>query len=88
MRSNFEFLSFPIFSWDGWDSGDEGTLTFYDVHFLLPSLEQYNGKTVDFENTGKLSIYDNDEDATLLWSDYVVAVPEFMEVLKIRYPGI
>lgn len=55
-----EIMGIEIFKWDGWDALDAGQLQFYEVEFLLPELEKYNGSAtaVSLDMNGDLEFYD------------------------------
>lgn len=71
-------LGIPVFTWDGWDEAGDQDLQFYNVKFLLKSLEKYNGNTV-FVKFGwnVVKIY---EDKNVI-SVNLFEVPEFIKEL-------
>ena len=64
---------------------------FYNVEFLLPSMQKYNGMNVCRWFDGKMEIYKNSESDTdksvsgIIWSGYVTDIHEVMEMLKEKY---
>lgn len=80
-RNVQKLFGIPLFYWGYWDDIDVGELQFYDVHFLFPSMEKYNGSTIDYNLEGKINIY-NDEGTKIIWEGYACDIPEFMEAIK------
>ena len=81
-----KFCGIKIFEWEEWDDIDIGELQFYNVKFLLSSMEKYNeiiGITVTRNLDGKMKIYN--DDMKVIWNGYITDIPEVMEELNNRY---
>ena len=81
-RSTKSFCGIDIFTWADWDEVYTGCLQFYNVIFCMSSMEKYNGSTVTRNLEGVLSIYS--ENGEIIWSDYIIAIPEVLKELKSR----
>ncbi len=83
-----QFCGVDIFNWKEWDMMDTDNFYFYNVEFLLPSMQKYNGMDVGRWFDGKMEIYkDSDPDADesvsdVVWSGYVTDIHEVMEALN------
>lgn len=81
-----KFCGIKILEWEEWDDIDVGKLQFYNVKFLLSSMEKYNeiiGITVTRNLDGKMEIYN--DDMKVIWDGYITDIPEVMEELNNRY---
>lgn len=83
-----QFCGVDIFNWKEWDIMDTDDFYFYNVEFLMPSMQKYNGMDVARWFDGKMEIYkDSDAEAdesvpNVVWSGYVTDIHEVMEALN------
>lgn len=83
-----QFCGVDIFNWEGLDIVDIDNFYFYNVEFLLPSMQKYNGMDVGKWFDGKMEIYkDSNPEAdvsvpSVVWSGYVTDIHEVMEALN------
>ena len=77
-----QFCGVDIFNWKEWDIMDTDNFYFYNVEFLLPSMQKYNGMDVGRWFDGKMEIYGGDNADQVVWSGYVTGIHEVMEALN------
>lgn len=79
-----QFCGVDIFTWEQYDIIDTDNFYFYNVKFLLPSMQKYNGMDVSRWFDGKMEIYSRDNTDQVAWSGYVTDIHEVMEALDNR----
>lgn len=77
-----QFCGVDIFNWKEWDIMDTDNFYFYNIEFLMPSMQKYNGMDVARWFDGKMEIYDGDNANQVVWSGYVTDIHEVMEALN------
>ena len=75
-----KFCGISIFTWERCDLVDEDAIYFYDVQFLAPSMEKYNGHGVLRQWDGTLQV-DSKDEKQYIWKGYVTDIPEVIEKL-------
>lgn len=79
-----KFCGVDLFNWKNWDYIDDGCLYFYNVQFLFPSMQKYNGMDVARWFDGKMKIYGGNYAEELVWSGYITDILEVMDELNKR----
>lgn len=78
-----KFCGISIFTWNRCDQVDDDAIYFYNVQFLIPSMEKYNGHDVLRQWDGALQV-DSEDGKEYLWKGYVTDIPEVIESLVRR----
>ena len=73
-----QFCGIDLYNWKEWDIMDTDNFYYYNVKFLVPSMQKYNGMDVGRWFDGKMEVYGADEVA---WSGFITDIPEIMEEL-------
>lgn len=77
-----QFCGIDLFEWQEWDIMDTDNFYYYNVQFLVPSMQKYNGMDVGRWFNGKMEIYSGDNADQVVWSGYVTDINEVMEKLN------
>lgn len=78
-----QFCGIDLYAWENWDLMDTDMLYFYNVGFLVPSMQKYNGMDVERKFDGKMEIYGR-YGTVVVWSGWVTDIPEVIEELNKR----
>lgn len=79
-----QFCGVNLFEWKNWDIMDTDNFYYYNVRFLIPSMQQYNGMDVGKWFNGTMEIYGGDNADQIVWSGYVTDIKEVMDELNKR----
>lgn len=79
-----QFCRVDLFNWKDWDIMDIDIFYYYNVEFLVPSMQKYNGMDVGRWFDGKMEIYGGVNADEVVWTGYVTDIPEIMEELVKR----
>lgn len=78
------FCGIDLSTWKEWDYMSAEEIYFYDVNFILLSMQKYNGMDVARWFDGKMEIYGGENAETVVWSGYATDIPEIMNELNKR----
>lgn len=79
-----QFCRVDLFNWKDWDIMDTDIFYYYNVEFLVPSMQKYSGMDVGRWFDGKMEIYGGVNADEVVWTGYVTDIPEIMEELVMR----
>lgn len=82
-----QFCGFDLYAWKEWDIMDTDNFYYYDVEFLVPSMQKYNGMDVGQWFDGKMEIYGGNNGEEVVWSGHVTDIDEVMLFLKNKSVG-
>lgn len=82
-----QFCGIDLYNWKEWDIIDTDIFYYYDVEFLVPSMQKYNGMDVGRWFNGKMEIYGGDNAEEVVWEGYVTDIEEVMMALSERKEG-
>lgn len=82
-----QFCGIDLYNSKDWDIMDADSFYCYDVEFIMPSMQKYNGMDVWRWFDGKMKIYDGDNAEEIVWEGYVTDIKEVMEALNERMEG-
>lgn len=79
-----QFCGVDLFNWKDWDIMDIDNFYYYNVEFIVPSMQKYNGMDVGRWFDGKMEIYGGNNAEEVVWTGYVTDITEIMEELVKR----
>lgn len=82
-----QFCGIDLYNWKNWDIMGTDNFYYYDVEFLIPSMQKYNGMDVYRWFDGKMEIYGGYNAEEVVWEGYVTDIKEVMEALNERMEG-
>lgn len=82
-----QFCGIDLYNWKDWDIMDTDNFYYYNVEFLMPSMQKYNGMDVGRWFDGKMKIYGGDNADEVVWEGYVTDIEEVMVALSERKEG-
>lgn len=76
-----QFCGIDLYNWKEWDIMDTDNFYYYNVEFLVPSMQKYNGMDVGIWFDGNMEIYGGNNAEGVVWTGFVTDIPEIMEEL-------
>lgn len=76
-----QFCGIDLYNWREWDIMDTDNFYYYDVEFLVSSMQKYNGMDVGRWFDGKMEVYGGDNAEEVVWTGFVTDIPEVMKAL-------
>lgn len=76
-----QFCGIDLYNYKELDIMDMDNFYYYDVEFLVSSMQKYNGMDVGRWFDGKMEIYGGNNAEEIVWSGFTTDIPEIMEEL-------